>query len=117
MRLLAVALLALTLGACAEVDVGIPDVTTTGQLVVAYDANTQGMALLPGACDTPTDYDKQLLEGVEGVEARAYYGIAPGAYCLRYGPLSGPGTFVLAGLISLDVQAGALDFVSIVPVP
>jgi len=117
MRLLTVALLAVLLTACSNVDVGIPDPTTTGQLVVAYDANQQGMALLPGACSEPANYDEQVSQGVEGVEARAYYGLKPGAYCLRYGALTGENEFVLQGVVPLDVQAGALDFVSIVPIP
>lgn len=119
MRLLAIATLAVLLTACGEFvpDVNIPDPTTTGQLVVAYDANQQGMALLPGACSEPADYDEQVLQGVDSVEARAYYGLEPGPYCLRYGTLTSEDTFALQGVIPLDVQAGALDFVSIVPVP
>jgi len=117
MRVLTLTVLTVVLAACSNVDVGIPDPTTTGQVVVAYDANQQGMALLPGACSEPANYDEQVLQGVEGVEARAYYGLEPGVYCLRYGPLTSESTFALAGVVPLDVQAGALDFVSIVPIP
>jgi len=116
MKHIAWIIIALTLAGCAEVDVGIPDPTTTGQLVVAYDADTQGMALLPGACSETPDYDAQVLQGVEGVEARAYYGLQPGPYCLRWGVLTAPDVFTLAGVIPFDVQAGTLDFVSIVPI-
>lgn len=116
MRLVTALLALLLLAACAEVDVGIPDPMTTGQLVVAYDAETQGVALLPNQCREIPDFTEEILQGIEGVEARAYYGLEPGPYCLEWGFRFSEGVLFNHNL-NLSVEAGSLDFVSVVEAP
>jgi len=111
----------LFLSACGnlDIDAGVPDVTTTGQLIVAYDIDTQVIVLEPvvdGECTGWPTYDGEgeILQGVEGVGARAYYGLEPGEYCLTWGPRLSTGWAAYSDML-LTVQAGALDFVSVIP--
>jgi len=113
--------LVLLLSACGEIDVGVPDVMATGQLVVAYDVDTQVIVLEPGACTPIPSYDGdgEVLQGVEGVGARAYYGLEPGDYCLTWGVRDVPaeGEWMTVGNMPFTAQPGALDFISVVPDP
>jgi len=125
MRLLTLTILALTLTACGSFDTpDIPDPVTTGQLVVAYDIDTQVIVLEPR--DTPDcpdvpgyDGEGAIMQGTEGIGARAYYGLEPGDYCLTWGFRyeTGGDAWRAEGNMPIRVQAGALDFVSVVPVP
>jgi len=112
--------LLLTLAGCTSLGPDIPefpDPRLTGQLVVAYDIDTQVVVLEPGACTTIPSYDGEgeILQGVEGVGARAYYGLEPGEYCLTWGGRFADSSWIAQDNIPLTVQEGALDFVSVVP--
>lgn len=124
MRLALVTLLATLLTACGNLmpDVTIPDPTTTGQLIVAYDMDTQVLVLEPrDDCPTTPGYDggEQILQGEEGIGARAYYGLKPGLYCLTWGFRleAGGDAWRAEGNLLIQARAGALDFVSVVPAP
>lgn len=118
--LLGIVLLGLLLVGCGSFvpDVEIPDPVTTGQLVVAYDIDVQVVVLEPGACPSVPGYDGEgeIRQGTEGIGARAYYGLEPGDYCLTWGPRFADGWIAEANM-PITSQAGALDFVSVIPVP
>lgn len=107
--------LVLSLAACgsiSDIDVGLPDFTTTAQLIVVYAPDAQTVRLTNNTCeDIPT---VQYTGAAEGVNLRAYYGLKPGNYCLEWGDTFSAG-WLLRGWMDLELSAGVAEYVSVIP--
>lgn len=116
MRLLTTTLLltlSILMTACTASMTQLPDLTRTGQLLVTYQPESVGLMLTEGACEEALEADP-IATAEEGVTARLYYALPPGAYCLTWGPRTGPTTFTAAGMRPVEIQAGALELVTLV---
>lgn len=117
-RLTILLLLAVMLTACGSLAPDWPefgDPMTTGQLVVAFDPIQQGVMLTPGAC-VDSSVEPIVADALQDTQMRLYYFLEPGDYCLTWGWLTSPTTFTLAGERPVSIQAGAIEFVSVLPV-
>lgn len=113
MRLAILTVLTLALAACSSNVNTLPDAMQTGQLLVAYQPETQVVRLTEGACDGEPEADA-IATAMQDATGRLYYGLEPGAYCLTWGQSFSAG-WLATGQLDLTVSAGAMDFVSVIP--
>ena len=117
-RLIPLMLLVLLLSACGSLAPDWPDIgdpMTTGQLVVAFDPIQQGAMLTPGEC-IDAFVEPIVADALEDTQMRLYYFLDPGNYCLTWGWRTGESSFVVAGERPVSIQAGAITFVSLLPI-